>query len=56
MGKRSNFERREAHFYATPRAAVAPLAPYLRGIRSFAGILGTVAPAETLQTKEEQHE
>jgi hypothetical protein len=36
MGKRSNFERREADFYPTPRAAVTPLIPYLRGIRSFA--------------------
>ena len=36
MGKRSNFERREADFYPTPRAAVLPLIPHLRGIRSFA--------------------
>lgn len=36
MGKRSNFERREADFYPTPAAAVLPLIPYLRGIRSFA--------------------
>jgi len=36
MGKRSRFERREADFYPTPRAAVAPLIPYLSGIRSFA--------------------
>ena len=36
MGKRSNFERREADFYPTPRAAVLPLIPYLRGIRTFA--------------------
>jgi hypothetical protein len=36
MGKRSNFERREADFYPTPRAAVVPLIPYLRGIRCFA--------------------
>ena len=36
MGKRSNFERREADFYPTPRGAVAPLIPYLRGIRTFA--------------------
>ena len=34
MGKRSNFERREADFYPTPRAAVVPLIPFLRGIRS----------------------
>src|SRR4051812_29145603 len=36
MGKRSNFERREADFYPTPQAAVVPLVPHLRGIRSFA--------------------
>jgi hypothetical protein len=36
MGKRSNFQRREADFYPTPRAAAVPLIPYLRGIRSFA--------------------
>ena len=36
MGKRSYFERREADFYPTPLAAVAPLIPYLHGIRSFA--------------------
>src|SRR3981189_1858036 len=29
MGKRSNFERREADFYPTPRAAVLPLIPHL---------------------------
>ena len=36
MGKRSNFERREADFYPTPRAAVVPLIPHLRGIKTFA--------------------
>jgi hypothetical protein len=36
MGKRSNFERREADFYPTPRAAVLPLVPHLRGVRTFA--------------------
>jgi hypothetical protein len=36
MGKRSKFERREADFYPTPQAAVVPLIPYLRGIRTFA--------------------
>jgi hypothetical protein len=36
MGKRSKFERREADFYPTPRAAVVPLIPYLGGIRTFA--------------------
>jgi hypothetical protein len=36
MGKRSSFERREGDFYPTPRAAVVPLIPYLRGIRTFA--------------------
>jgi hypothetical protein len=33
MGKRSNYQRREADFYPTPRAAVVP---YPHGIRSFA--------------------
>lgn len=36
MGKRSSFERREADFYPTPFAAVLPLRPYLRGVRTFA--------------------
>jgi hypothetical protein len=36
VGKRSSFERREADFYPTPRAAVLPLIPYLRGVRTFA--------------------
>ena len=38
MGKRSNFERREADFYPTPRVAVVPLIPYLRagGVKTFA--------------------
>jgi hypothetical protein len=36
MGKRSNFERRDADFYPTPRAAVVPLIPYLRGVKTFA--------------------
>jgi hypothetical protein len=36
VGKRSSFERRPADFYLTPRAAVLPLVPYLRGIRTFA--------------------
>jgi hypothetical protein len=36
MGKRSIFERREGDFYPTPAAAVLPLIPHLRGIRSFA--------------------
>lgn len=36
MGKRSDFKRREADFYPTLWAAVVPLIPYLRGIRSFA--------------------
>jgi hypothetical protein len=36
MGKRSNFERREADFYPTPPAAVAPLITHLRGIKTFA--------------------
>ena len=36
MGKRSAFERRDADFHPTPRAAVVPLVPYLRGIKTFA--------------------
>lgn len=36
MGKRSNFEHRERDFYPTPRDAVLPLLPYLRGIKTFA--------------------
>ena len=36
MGKRSSFERRTADFYPTPRAAVLPLIPHLREIRTFA--------------------
>jgi hypothetical protein len=31
MGKRSDFERREADFYPTPAKAVLPLIPFLRG-------------------------
>ena len=36
MGKRSDFPRRERDFYPTPRAAVVPLLPHLRGVRTFA--------------------
>ena len=36
MGKRSNFERIPRDFYPTPDAAVPPLIPYLRGVRTFA--------------------
>jgi hypothetical protein len=36
MGKRFGFERREADFCPTPRAAVVPLISHLRVIRSFA--------------------
>jgi hypothetical protein len=37
VGKRSSgFERREADFYPTPKAAVLPLIPYLSGIKTFA--------------------
>jgi hypothetical protein len=36
VGKRSSFERRPGDFYPTPLPAVAPLIPYLRGVRSFA--------------------
>lgn len=36
MGKRSQFERRKNDAYQTPAAAVMPLLPHLRGIRTFA--------------------
>jgi hypothetical protein len=36
MGKRSNFERIPRDFYPTPYAAVPPLIPFLRGVRTFA--------------------
>ena len=36
MGKRSNFERIPRDFYPTPHAAVPPLIPLLRGMRTFA--------------------
>jgi hypothetical protein len=38
MGKRSNFERRDADYYSTPQKAVLPLIPFLRhdGVRTFA--------------------
>jgi hypothetical protein len=36
MGKRSSFERRALDYYPTPRRAVDPLIPHLRGIRKFA--------------------
>jgi len=36
MGKRSSFERRWGDFYPTPRSAVLPLIPHLRGVRTFA--------------------
>jgi hypothetical protein len=36
MGKRSDFVRRDADFYPTPRSAVVPLIPFLKGIRTFA--------------------
>jgi hypothetical protein len=36
MSKRFNFERRERDFYQTPRAAVLPLIPHLRGVHTFA--------------------
>ena len=42
MGKRSAFERREADFYPTPRAAVVSLIQHLRGIRSFAEPCGAL--------------
>jgi len=36
MGKRSSFERIPRDFYRTPEAAVPPLIPFLRGVRTFA--------------------
>jgi hypothetical protein len=36
VGKRSSFERVPRDFYPTPAAAVPPLIPHLRGIRTFA--------------------
>jgi len=36
MGKRSNFERIPRDFYPTPFAAVPPLIPHLRYVRTFA--------------------
>ena len=36
MGKRSNFERIPRDCYPTPFAAVPPLIPHLRGVRTFA--------------------
>jgi hypothetical protein len=36
LGKRSSFERVPRDFYPTPVAAVLPLIPHLRGIRTFA--------------------
>ena len=36
MGKRSSFEPIPRDFYPTPYAAVPPLVPHLRGVRSFA--------------------
>ena len=36
MGKRSDFERVPRDFYPTPAAAVLPLIPHLRGVRTFA--------------------
>src|SRR3954452_13551259 len=36
MGKRSSFERIPQDFYPTPYAAVPPLVPHLRGVRTFA--------------------
>ena len=35
MGKRSSFERIPRDFYPTPEAAVPPLLPFLRGVRTF---------------------
>jgi hypothetical protein len=36
VSKRSSFEGRVGDFYPTPRSAVLPLLPYLRGIQTFA--------------------
>jgi hypothetical protein len=38
MGKRSNFERRDADYYPTPQKPMLPLIPFLRhdGVRTFA--------------------
>ena len=36
MGKRSDFDRIPRDFYPTPAAAVPPLIPHLRGVRTFA--------------------
>ena len=36
MGKRSTFDRIPRDFYPTPYAAVPPLIPHLRGVRTFA--------------------
>jgi hypothetical protein len=36
MGKRSSFERIPRDFYPTLAAAVPPLIPHLRGVRTFA--------------------
>ena len=36
MGKRSNFPRNANDLYPTPHAAVLPLIPWLRGVRTFA--------------------
>jgi hypothetical protein len=43
MGKRSNFERRKADFYLTPRAAVLPLI-HLKTTRRTAAIAEASAP------------
>jgi hypothetical protein len=36
MGKRSNFERKERDFYATPEECIVPLLPFLRDVSTFA--------------------
>ena len=35
MGKRSDFKRRERDFYPTPREALLPLLPHIKGVRRF---------------------
>lgn len=50
MGKRSNFERRERDFYPTPKAAVAPLLPFLPAeTRFFEPCAGDVALVRHLE-------
>jgi len=36
MGKRSDFERKERDFYATPQECIVPLLPFLKSVNTFA--------------------